>query len=126
MKRRACGSAAHPINVMHENSNSKDQRLLLPRLLLATHVVVAIMTVAWGVLDSRRSPASVYFSFAYWLPHAIGHPLEFVFYFLTIFLFPITSLAVMLIMRAPRTGLYLGCHCGLSIVQFMGFVPLVA
>ena len=113
---------------MGQNDDQIDRSLLLPRLLLAIHALVAILTVVWGVLDSLGSPASAYFKLSYslGLPRVVGNTLELIIYFLTIPLFPIASLVVMPFLGARRIGPYFGCHCGLSFLQFMGFIPLVA
>ncbi len=115
---------------MRHMADTQNHKLLLPRAVLISHAVVAALTVTWGYLDSHGSPAAAYFKLSYslGLPRVVGNLLEVFIFFFSILLFPIVAAIVLFLKRfSLRATLpYVGAHCCFSVVQFFGFLPLVA
>ncbi|BBM86158.1 hypothetical protein UABAM_04544 [Candidatus Uabimicrobium amorphum] len=97
--------------------------------LLVTHVVIVCLLSGWSYCDVKNLELGIYFKLGYLLnlPLVVGHVLEMVIYFWSLFAFPLTALLLPIFYKKQvvNSGERLLCHVFLSIFQFYALLPLV-
>lgn len=96
--------------------------------LMCLHILATLATCAWGYFDSRGSEFTWFFDFSGFLhlPKTLGNHLEALVYFYSILIFPLLALVLAWMRKTKPTWLLVPVHVGLSIIQLLGFAPLVS
>ncbi len=101
--------------------NEQRPRLILSRILLIVHGLLALSVVMWACFGL---PGVVEWALSI-LPKTVGGYLAVFLVAWTVLLFPIAALVVMWFVGARRGAPYLVSHCLLSVLQWVGLVQLL-